>query len=66
MNRIETRIDTSSDPFAENRAAYDQLLDTLRERQQYAIDGGRGRERSIQRHLDRGKVMVQHHRFEAT
>ena len=58
MNRIETRIDTSSDPFAENRAAYDQLLDTLRERQQYAIDGGRGRERSIQRHLDRGKVMV--------
>ena len=36
----------------------DRLTATLRERLQFAIEGGDGRDRSIQRHLDRGKVMV--------
>ncbi len=31
---------------------------TLHERMQWAIDGGKGRERSIERHLGRGKIMV--------
>ncbi|MEM9609413.1 MAG: carboxyl transferase domain-containing protein [Actinomycetota bacterium] len=58
MNRIESRIDTGSAAFAANAAAYTELVETLRERQQWAIDGGPGRERSIERHLGRGKVMV--------
>lgn len=58
MRPIASRIDTGSATFADNAAAYDELVTTLRERQQHAIDGGRGRERSIERHLSRGKVMV--------
>ena len=58
MRPIRSRIDTGSPSFADNRAAYLDLLSTLRERQQWAIDGGAGRERSIERHLGRGKVMV--------
>ena len=58
MRAIETRIDTGSSQFATNREAYEQLVATLRERQQWAIDGGPGRERSIERHLARGKLMV--------
>ena len=58
MRKIESRIDTGGEQFATNRAAYDELVATLRERQQGAIDGGPGRERSIERHLSRGKVMV--------
>ena len=58
MRKIESRIDTGSAPYAENVAAYEALVATLRERQQIAIDGGRGRQRSIERHLSRGKVMV--------
>ena len=58
MRKIESRIDTGSSPYAENVAAYEALVATLRERQQIAIDGGRGRQRSIERHLSRGKVMV--------
>ncbi|MEM8903439.1 MAG: carboxyl transferase domain-containing protein [Actinomycetota bacterium] len=58
MNPIESRIDTGSPAFAENRAAYEQLVETLRERQRWAIEGGPGRERSIDRHLARGKLMV--------
>ena len=58
MRRIESRIDTGSASYAENRAAYEAMVATLRERQQVAIDGGHGRERSIERHLSRGKVLV--------
>ncbi len=58
MNPIDSRIDTKGEAFAENRAAYLDLVETLRERQHFAISGGRGRERSIERHLSRGKVMV--------
>jgi 3-methylcrotonyl-CoA carboxylase beta subunit len=55
---VETRVDAGSAAFGENREAYRALVDTLRERMRWAIDGGPGRERSIERHLARGKVMV--------
>ena len=58
MNQFPSRIDPNSEQYASNREAYLQLTGTLRERQQYAIDGGLGREKSIKRHLDRGKIMV--------
>ena len=58
MRPIDSRIDPRSAVFGENRAAYEGLLATLRERQQEAIDGGPGRARSIERHLGRGKIMV--------
>ena len=58
MNQFPSRIDPNSEQYASNREAYLQLTGTLRERQQYAIDGGLGRELSIKRHLDRGKIMV--------
>lgn len=55
---ITSRIDVSDQRFQANQAAYRPLLDRLRHRQQWAIDGGPGRDRSIERHLARGKVMV--------
>lgn len=58
MRVIESAIDIRSEQFAANRDAYGGLVATLRERLQWAIDGGPGRERSIDRHLRRGKVMV--------
>ena len=58
MRRIESRIDTGSSQFATNISANVELAATLRERQQFVIDGGRGRARSIERHLARNKVMV--------
>jgi len=58
MRPINSRIDTGSAQFTENRATYEGLIATLRERQQWAIDGGSGRQRSIERHHARGKVMV--------
>ncbi|MGA0355724.1 MAG: carboxyl transferase domain-containing protein, partial [Ilumatobacteraceae bacterium] len=58
MRVVETRVDAGSAAFGENREAYRALVDTLRERMRWAIDGGPGRERSIERHLARGKVMV--------
>ncbi len=58
MRAIGSRIDTGSAQYTTNRAAYQELVDLLRERQQWAISGGSGRERSIERHLERGKVMV--------
>jgi len=58
MREIETRIDTGSAQYATNRDVYEQLATTLRERQQWAIDGGPGRQRSIERHLARGKIMA--------
>lgn len=58
MRVLESRIDTGSERYAENRAAYASMLETLRERQQWAIEGGPGRTKSIERHLARGKVLV--------
>jgi 3-methylcrotonyl-CoA carboxylase beta subunit len=58
MRPITSKIDTDSAEFATNRAAYDTLVATLRQRQIDAIEHGPGRARSIERHLSRGKVMV--------
>lgn len=58
MRLIQSRINPGSEIYAENADAYGQLLDTLSERKEWAIAGGAGRERSIERHLNRGKVMV--------
>ncbi|MFW2382592.1 MAG: carboxyl transferase domain-containing protein [Acidimicrobiales bacterium] len=58
MRPIQSKIDTGSADFAANDAAYRELVGTLNERMNWAISGGEGRQRSIERHLDRGKVMV--------
>jgi 3-methylcrotonyl-CoA carboxylase beta subunit len=58
MRALETRIDARGAAFETNRAAYQQLVDTLRERQQVVLDGGPGRARSIERHLSRNKILV--------
>jgi len=58
MRVHDSSIDTRSSAFVENRETYEGLVSTLRERMQRAIDGGPGRERSIERHRARGKVMV--------
>ena len=58
MRPIDSNMDVGSDEFTQNLRAYEELVTTLHERQQWAIDGGAGRERSIERHLGRGKVMV--------
>ena len=58
MNRITSRIDTGSPEYAINREAYVSDVATLKERQQWAIDGGEKRQRSIERHHSRGKIMV--------
>jgi 3-methylcrotonyl-CoA carboxylase beta subunit len=58
VKRVESTIDPRSAQFEENRVAYLALIETLKERMRWAIDGGPGRERSIERHRDRGKVMV--------
>ncbi len=58
MRQIVSKIDTSSTLYAENTSAYRADLDTLRDRMQFVIDGGRGRARSIERHHSRGKVMT--------
>lgn len=58
MNPIESRLDTGAVDFAANAEANRRLAATLRERQRWAIDGGPGRRRSIERHLGRGKLTV--------
>jgi 3-methylcrotonyl-CoA carboxylase beta subunit len=58
MRRIESRVDRNGAEYIANRAAYEGLLLTLRERQRESIDGGHGRRRSIERHLARDKMMV--------
>lgn len=58
MRPITNTIDTGSDLFATNSATYRRDLDKLRDAMQFAIDGGRGRQRSIDRHHGRGKVMT--------
>ncbi len=58
MRRIVSRIDPGSAGYRENATAYGALIDELRTRQQWVIDGGPDRARSIERHIARGKVMV--------
>lgn len=58
MRKLTSKIDTGAAAFATNRDAYLAEITTLTERKQWAIDGGHNRERSIERHLARGKHMV--------
>lgn len=58
MRPIHSKIDPASERFSTNFEHNVGEAVTLRERQQWAIDGGRNRDRSIERHLSRGKVMV--------
>ena len=58
MREIDNAIDYSSELFSTNTAAYQSDLDLLVERMNFAIGGGRNRQRSIDRHHGRGKVMV--------
>jgi len=58
MRAIVSRLDRGSPQFVANVAANEQLVVTLKERQQLAISGGSGRERSIERHLLRNKILV--------
>ena len=58
MRPIRSKIDPTSDRFVANFEHNVGEALTLRERQQWAIDGGPDRDRSIERHLSRSKVMV--------
>ena len=58
MRAITSKLDRRSPQFAANTGANEQLVATLKERQQFAIEGGAGRERSIERHLARNKILV--------
>lgn len=55
MALIETKIDSRSDEFRKNKAAYEAMVETLRERQAYAVAGGR--DRQIARNYERGKFL---------
>ncbi|MCP3934966.1 MAG: methylcrotonoyl-CoA carboxylase [Actinomycetia bacterium] len=57
MRKLPTRVDKTSEIYATNVAAYRELDAELRAAMQFAIDGGKGRDRSIERHYKRGKLM---------
>jgi 3-methylcrotonyl-CoA carboxylase beta subunit len=54
--KIVSSVATHSDLFVENVDAYQELVSTLEARQQWVIDGDR--QRSIDRHHARGKILV--------
>lgn len=56
MPVLKSNIDPNSELFKENAAHYDAMLEELRERQAWVITGDR--QKSIDRHLSRGKIMV--------
>ncbi len=58
MRPLTSRLDTHSATFTANDAASRILIDELRGHQQAAIDGRPGRQKSIERHEARGKIMV--------
>ena len=58
MQRIASRVDRNTAGFRTNATAYGSLIETLDARLRWAIEGGEGRARSIERHLGRGKLMV--------
>ncbi len=58
MKPLPTTIDSRSERYTENVAAYEAEIATLRERMAWVASGGPGREESIARHLERGKIMV--------
>jgi len=55
MALIKTKIDTRSETFQKNKASYEEMIRTLRERQSFAVDGGR--DKQIARNHSRGKFL---------
>jgi 3-methylcrotonyl-CoA carboxylase beta subunit len=58
MSTITSTLDVGSELWQTNVEHYADLTTTLRERLDYAIRGGENRQRSIDRHLSRDKIMV--------
>jgi 3-methylcrotonyl-CoA carboxylase beta subunit len=58
MAVVSTEVDPGSARFAENRRAYEASCEELRARLRWVISGGAGRDRAIERHSVRGKIMV--------
>ena len=58
MKYWTSKTDTSSQQYLDNEEKYSELIEQLRQRQEIAISGGSGRAKSIQRHLDRNKVLA--------
>lgn len=58
MRPIVSQLSDTAPNVETNAQANRQLADTLREAMRWAIAGGEGRQRSIDRHLSRGKLMV--------
>ena len=58
MQPIVSRVDRTSTGFRANAAAYGELVAMLNDRLQWAINGGAGRQLSMDRHAGRGKLMV--------
>ncbi|MCX7172069.1 MAG: methylcrotonoyl-CoA carboxylase [Proteobacteria bacterium] len=56
MAVMESRIDTNSEEFRANRQHYQALLKKLRARQAWVVGGGR--DAQIERHRERGKLLV--------
>ena len=58
MRPIHSRIDTGSAQYAENARRTPSWSLPCESASNWAISGGKNRDRSIERHLKRGKVMV--------
>jgi acetyl-CoA carboxylase carboxyltransferase component len=56
LYRIESKINTSSEEYRKNQAAYMQLLDTYRERMRQVTAGGPPA--AISKHKERGKLLA--------
>ena len=56
MPKLESKIDRSSEDFAQNSAAHLKLVDELRGVDDYVMQGGP--ERSREKHLSRGKLLA--------
>ena len=56
MPVITSGLNINSSDFKENFSCYEEKIKILRERQTFVVHGGR--DKSIERHLARGKVMV--------
>ena len=56
MSIIRSQIDTQGEEYQQNRAAWEPLLDELRERQTKVRAGGG--ERYVKRHRERGKLLA--------
>lgn len=56
MPIIPSTIETNSQTYRDNRAAFEKLIERLRTCQRQVVNGGR--DKQIERHLKRGKLMV--------